>query len=248
LAAVPQQLSPQAQPSLHCARMALEGHVTLQGPVEPQCTRQEPWHVTSQLPVDVHVTVLWSPTVGAQSFTLVHVYWQLAPHVAPQVLVLSHVIEHASPQVVSQFGPLLHDTVQWSVHVAVQSLPKLLHVGLHGVSAPQFSAHELPPTHAQDEPVHTGPACEEHATGRQDAAARTTANRDARRAGNMRPPSSRPSCSWPSQGSRLMSRASEPCPRRGASDTTKRARVQGLAVATFALRLDEQGGPSIEPR
>ena len=50
--------SPHAKPSLHCCFAAPEGHVTLHGPVDPQCTRQVPWHVTSQLPVEEHVTTL----------------------------------------------------------------------------------------------------------------------------------------------------------------------------------------------
>jgi hypothetical protein len=144
-----------------------------------------PWHVTSQLPVDVHVTVLWSPTVGAQSFTLVQVYWQPAPHVAPHVLVLSHVMLHASPHVTLQFGPLLHEKVHWSAHVAVQLLPKLLHVGAHGVSLPQSSAQLPPPLHAQDEPVHAGPFCDEQAIERHTARPRAAENRTAPRAGDI---------------------------------------------------------------
>jgi hypothetical protein len=49
-----------------------DGHPTLHGPVNEQCTRQVAVQVTSQLPVDEHVTTLASPTVGAQSLTLVH--------------------------------------------------------------------------------------------------------------------------------------------------------------------------------
>jgi hypothetical protein len=94
------------------------------------------------------------------------------------VLVLSHVIWQSSPHVTSQFGPLEQANVQWSVHVALQSLPKLLHVGAHGDAPPQSRLHVSPPWQAQDEPVHGGPAaCDEHATSK----ARTEAVRSRRR-------------------------------------------------------------------
>ena len=139
----------------------------MHGPVDPQCTRHVPWHVTSQLPVDVHVTTLWSPTVGAQSLTLVHVYTHPAPQVAPHVLVLSQDTLHSSPHETLQLGPLEQANEQWSAQVALQSLPKLEHVGEHGEAEPQSSVHAPPPWHPHELPVHSGSAGDdEHATAR----------------------------------------------------------------------------------
>jgi hypothetical protein len=70
---------------------------------------------------------------------------QPAPHVAPQELVLWQEIVQSSPHETLQFGPLEHANVQWSAHVALQSLPKLEQVGAQGASEPQSSVQALPP-------------------------------------------------------------------------------------------------------
>jgi hypothetical protein len=156
----------------------------LQGPVDPQCTRQVPSHVTSQLPVEEHVTTLLSPTVGAQSLTLVHVYLQDLPHVAPQVLVLLQAMVHESPHVTSQFGPLVHVNEQSFAHVALQLLPKLLHEGEQAVAPPQSRLQTSPPRQAQEDPVHGGGGLEEQAIPNRSTAG--PRRRSARTKGAMR--------------------------------------------------------------
>jgi hypothetical protein len=88
------------------------------------------------------------------------------------VLVLWQEIVQSSPHETLQFGPLEHAKVQWSVHVALQLLPKLEHVGAHGEVEPQSSVQALPPWHAHDEPVHCGPeGDDEQATASATSAA-----------------------------------------------------------------------------
>lgn len=51
------------------------------------------------------------------------------------------------------------------MHVALQSLPKLPHVGAHGETVPQASGQLSPPWQTHEEAVHTGPLdCDPQAT------------------------------------------------------------------------------------
>jgi hypothetical protein len=89
------------------------------------------------------------------------------------VLVLLQVIWQSEPQLTLQLGPLEQAYVQWSVHVASQSLPKLLQVGAHGEAVPQSRAQTPPPWQTQEAPVQTGPP-DEHARATTTSAASHT--------------------------------------------------------------------------
>lgn len=95
-------------------------------------------------------------------------------------------IAQSAPHETLQFGPLLQANVQLSPHVALQSLPKLEHVGAQLFAVPQ-SRLQTPPEQSQRSVLHVGESSSSpHATTSPMVSAVTTTRRGIRRTGMPR--------------------------------------------------------------